>query len=58
VIHDHLVQADRSGNRPFAAAEHHLEDRPLLDPIVAVEKTTQPTIELVFLQLGQKTEPP
>src|ERR1700716_2262137 len=58
VIDDHLVEADRSGNRPFAAAEHDLEDGPLLDPILAVEKAKQALIDLIFLELCQEPEPP
>src|ERR1700730_2669895 len=46
VVHDHLIETDRPGNRPLTAAEHDLQDGALFDPVITVEKATQPLIEL------------
>ena len=37
-------------------AKRHLEDRALLDPVVAVEETVQAFLELIRLDLGEEAE--
>src|SRR5258708_12431270 len=57
MVHDHLVEADRAGHGARPAAEGHLEDRPLFDPVVAVEEPLQPLLEVLRLDLRQESKP-
>src|SRR5260370_15878795 len=57
MVPDHRVEADRAGAGARPAAEGHLEDRPLFDPVVAVEEPLQPLLEVLRLDLRQESKP-
>src|SRR5260370_1776383 len=57
MVHDHLVEAERAGHGARPAAEGHLEDRPLFDPVVAVDEPRQALLEVLRLDLRQESKP-
>src|SRR5258708_38851503 len=57
MVSAHLVEADRAGHGARREGEGPLEDRPLFDPVVAVEDPLQPLLEVLRLDLRQESKP-